>query len=159
MNSTQCLRQIIWNSVSFIFRIHMFVDSIGILVLVACLEHVICFHILKIIIPIDFYIFQRVSNQQPDLYLFISLCIYPCIGNSNPSWLFFSRGVDVPPTSVAEMYSFSPQARHLDMNRPGLRRLCGGHAPTFQSLRWSWVKSNWYTCIRYIYIYIHIFPW
>ena len=46
-------------------------DSDGREVLVGGLEHFLLSHILGIIIPIDFHIFERGSNHQPALYLMI----------------------------------------------------------------------------------------
>ena len=43
-------------------------DDLGILFLVGGLEHFLFFHILGIIIPTDFHIFQRGSNHQPVSY-------------------------------------------------------------------------------------------
>ena len=39
--------------------------------LVGGLEHLLCFHILGIILIIDLYIFQRVWNHQSDTYIYI----------------------------------------------------------------------------------------
>ena len=45
--------------------------------LVGGLDHFLLFHILGIITPTDFHIFQRGSNQQPDVHLFSWMFIIP----------------------------------------------------------------------------------
>ena len=67
----------------FTFFYNVWIICIYIYILVGGLEHefyiFLLFHILKIIIPTDFHIFQRVSNHQPDSKPQISEWLVPTI--------------------------------------------------------------------------------
>ena len=129
--------------------------------LVGGLEHVLFFHILGTIIPIDFHIFQRGSNHQPDIWGVPKMYHYQC-----PPWTIqlLDYGGNVPEREnpVERRSEFRFQVGKVQHGCPNQMRLLlqefksiqkPHQHPSSKSILWFHVTSPWNMCWRWHFNY------